>query len=303
MNDLRRKLLQSLSLIAFGLLPHLSVAADKLPVTASFSILGDLVRVVGSERVAVTTLVGPNEDAHVFEPKPTDAKHLLQSKLLVINGLGFEPWAQKLAQSAGFKGTTLQASQGVVPRSMPSGQGQAHLETDPHAWQNPDNVVLYVRNIAATLSKLDPAGAATYQNNSAAYIEELQALDRWAKDQFAALPPAKRKVITSHDAFGYFASHYQLTFLAPQGVSTDAEPSAKEVAQLIRQIKREHIKAVFMENMSNQKLLAQLAKDTGVTLGARLYVDALSGPQEPGSSYLKLMRHNVTQLLAGMQLN
>jgi len=303
MNDLRRKLLLSLPLIAFGLLPQLSIAADKLPVTASFSILGDLVRVVGGERVAVTTLVGPNEDAHVFEPKPTDAKHLLQSKLLVINGLGFEPWAQKLAQSAGFKGTTLQASQGVTPRTMPSEQSPSHLETDPHAWQNPDNVVIYVRNIAATLSKLDPAGAATYQNNSAAYIQELQALDRWAKEQFAVLPPAKRKVITSHDAFGYFAAHYQLTFLAPQGVSTDAEPSAKDVAQLIRQIKREHIKAVFMENMSNQKLLAQLAKDTGVTLGARLYVDALSGLQEPGSSYLKLMRHNVMQLLAGMQLN
>ena len=303
MNDLRRILLLSLPWIAFGLLPHLSIAADKLPVTASFSILGDLVRVVGGERVTVTTLVGPNEDAHVFEPKPTDAKHLLQSKLLVINGLGFEPWAQKLAQSAGFKGTTLQASQGVTPRTMPSEQSPSHLETDPHAWQNPDNVVIYVRNIAATLSKLDPAGAATYQNNSAAYIQELQALDRWAKEQFAVLPPAKRKVITSHDAFGYFAAHYQLTFLAPQGVSTDAEPSAKDVAQLIRQIKREHIKAVFMENMSNQKLLAQLAKDTGVTLGARLYVDALSGPQEPGSSYLKLMRHNVAQLVAGMQLN
>jgi len=303
MNDLRRKLLLSLSLITLGLLPHLSIAADKLPVTASFSILGDLVRVVGGERVAVTTLVGPNEDAHVFEPKPADAKHLLQSKLLVINGLGFEPWAQKLAQSAGFKGVTLQASQGVAPRTMPSEQSPSRLETDPHAWQNPDNVAIYVRNIAATLTQLDPAGAATYQNNSAAYIQELQALDRWAKDQFAALPPVKRKVITSHDAFGYFAAHYQLTFLAPQGVSTDAEPSAKEVAQLIRQIKREHIKAVFMENMSNQKLLAQLAKDTGVTLGAKLYVDALSGPQEPGSSYLKLMQHNVTQLLAGMQLN
>ena len=303
MNDLRRKLLLSLSLITLGLLPQLSVAADKLPVTASFSILGDLVRVVGGERVAVTTLVGPDEDAHVFEPKPTDAKHLLQSKLLVINGLGFEPWAHKLAQSAGFKGTTLQASQGVTPRTMPSEQGLSHLETDPHAWQNPDNVVLYVRNIAATLSQLDPAGATTYQNNSAAYTEELQALDNWAKAQFAVLPPAKRKVITSHDAFGYFAAHYQLTFLAPQGVSTDAEPSAKEVALLIRQIKREHIKAVFMENMSNQKLLAQLAKDTGVTLGAKLYVDALSSPQAPGSSYLKLMRHNVAQLLAGMQLN
>lgn len=298
-----RTLLVSLSVLTSLMLPSLGLAADKLPVTASFSILGDLVRVVGGERVTVTTLVGPDEDAHVFEPKPTDAKHLLQSRLLVSNGLGFDPWAPKLAKAAGFKGLTLEAAQGVTPRTLPADKDRQHVGTDPHAWQNPENVIVYVRNIAAALGRLDPAGAATYQSNSAAYIQELQALDHWAKAQFATLPPSKRKVITSHDAFGYFAAHYQLTFLAPQGISTDAEPSAKEVAQLIRQIKRERIKAVFVENMSNQKLLAQLGKDTGVTMGAKLYVDALSGPTQAGASYLQLMRHNVTQLVAGMQQN
>lgn len=279
-----------------------------VPVTASFSILGDLVRVVGGERVRVTTLVGPDEDAHAFAPKPADARAIVQTRLLVINGLGFEPWAQKLAKSAGYQGATLVASQGVKPRLMPEEKGHdpsghAHDEADPHAWQNPDNVVLYVRNIAAALGKADPAGSAIYQANSAAYVKELQALDAWTQAQFAAIPVAKRKVITSHDAFGYFAAHYQISFLAPQGVSTDAEPSAKDVAQLIRQIQREKIKAVFIENMSNPKLLAQLARDAGVTVGPALYVDALSSPGGPAGSYLQLMRHNVTQLAAGMRAN
>ena len=278
-----------------------SRAADKLPVTASFSILGDLVRVVGGDRVAVTTLVGPDEDAHVFEPKPADAKAIVQSKLFAINGLGFEPWAQKLAKSASYKGETLVASNGVKGRTLADEKGRP--EADPHAWQDPTNVVLYVRNIAATLTKLDPAGAATFQSHSDAYVKELQALDGWAKDQFSAIPATKRKVITSHDAFGYFAAHYQLKFLAPQGMSTEAEPSAKEVANLIRQIKREKIKAVFMENMSNPKLLAQLSQDAGVTVGASLYADALSGAGKPGATYLQMMRYNVTQIATGMKLN
>lgn len=277
------------------------MAADKIPVVASFSILGDLVRVVGGDRVAVTTLVGPDEDAHVFEPKPADAKNLLQSKLLVSNGLGFEPWAQKLVKSAGYKGQAAVASQGVKARTMPGEKGGK--ETDPHAWQDPANVVIYVRNIAAALSRLDPSGAATYKDNCDAYVQELQVLDTWAQQQLSAVPAAKRKVITSHDAFGYFGAHYQVSFLAPQGISTEAEPSAKEVAQLIRQIQREKIKAVFFENMSNPKLLTQLSKDAGVTPGPALYVDALSKAGGPADSYLKLMRHNVTQLVAGIRQN
>lgn len=277
-------------------------AGTPLPVVASFSILGDLVRVVGGERVSVTTLVGPDEDAHVFAPKPADARAIVQSRLLVINGLGFEPWAQKLAKSAGYKGETVLVSQGVKPRIMAEGKAHDH-EADPHAWQDPGNVMLYVRNIAAALAKIDPAGASAYQANAAAYVKELQALDSWARGQFAAIPAEKRKVITSHDAFGYFAAHYQITFLAPQGVSTDAEPGAKGVAQLIRQIRREKIKAVFIENMSNPRLLAQLARDAGVRPGASLYVDALSAPSGPAGSYLALMRHNVKQLAQGMQQN
>lgn len=276
-----------------------SLAADKILVLASFSILGDLVRVVGSDRVAVTTLVGPDEDAHVFEPKASDAKNLLQTKLMVTNGLGFEPWAQKLVKSSGYKGPVAVVSQGIQTRSMPG----KNTGTDPHAWQDPTHVLIYVRNIAAALGKLDPAGASIYQANSEAYAKELQALDADAKAQIATIPQPKRKVITSHDAFGYFGAHYGIAFYAPQGMSTEAEPSAKSVAQLIRQIKKEQIKAVFVENMSSPKLLVQLSQDAGVTAGATLYVDALSKATGPADSYLKLMRHNITQLVTGMKQN
>ena len=305
-----RKLLTA-GFASASLLSGAAQAADRqppLPVVASFSILADLVRVVGGDRVSVTTLVGPNEDAHVFAPKPADARAIVQSKLLVTNGLGFEPWAQKLARSAGYKGETVIASQGIKPRAMAEEKGhddKGHHpdETDPHAWQNPNNVVLYVRNIAAALANVDPVGAIPYQANAAAYVKELQTLDSWASGQFAAIPADKRRVITSHDAFGYFAAHYQIKFLAPQGVSTDAEPGAKGVAQLIRQIQREKIRAVFVENMSNPRLLAQLSRDAGVSVGAALYSDALSDAGQPGATYLQMMRHNVTQLVAGMMLN
>ena len=298
----RRVLLASAT--ALSLLGAPAYAADKVPVTASFSILGDLVHAVGGERVAVTTLVGPNEDAHVFEPKPQDAKALLNSRLLVTNGLGFEPWASKLARSANYKGEVVVASKDVKTRQVSDGKKHAgHGGTDPHAWQNPNNVVLYVRNIAAGLAKADPDGAAFYQANAESYVKELVALDTWAKAQFDAIPLDQRKVITSHDAFGYLAAHYGVQFLAPQGVNTEAEPSAKHVAQLIAQIKREKIRAVFVENMSSPKLVAQLSKDSGITVGANLYADALSAKGQSGPTYLEMMRHNVTHLVAGMTQN
>jgi len=274
---------------------------------ASFSILGDLVQVVGGERVKVTTLAGPDADAHEFTPSPADAKAVLSARVFVVNGLSFEPWVQKLAKSAGYKGETVVASMGVKPHQMAAEPGHdhanAHAEADPHAWQNPLNVALYVNNIAAGLSKVDPSGAAIYQANAEAYAKQLKEFDAQAKVQFDAIGRAQRKVITSHDAFGYLASRYGITMLAPEGVNTDSEPSAKHVAELIRQIKREKIKAVFVENMSNPKLIAQLSKDAGVSVGATLYSDALSQANGPAPTYLKMMNHNVTQLLAGMKLN
>jgi zinc/manganese transport system substrate-binding protein len=277
-----------------------AMAADALAVTASFSILGDIVRVVGGDRVKVTTLVGPDQDAHVFEPKPADVRTLIASKLVIINGLGFEPWALKLVQSSGYKGEVVVASKGVKARTM---REDGHLETDPHAWQNPHNVVTYARNIALALSKADPSGASMYNANAEAYAKELQALDAWVQSQIETIARSKRKVITSHDAFGYFAAQYGVVFLAPQGISTETEPSAKQVAQLIGQIKREKIRALFVENMRNPQLIAQISKDTGAPLGGRLYGDALSAPDQPGATYLRLIRHNTEQLTKQLALN
>jgi zinc/manganese transport system substrate-binding protein len=296
------KWLGSTTLILLGL-SRICQGAEPLPVLASFSILGDLVQVVGGERVKVTTLVGPNADAHAFAPRPADAKTLLHSKLMVVNGLHFEPWAEKLANSAGYTGETVVVSKGIKPRAQSPQAGRDAHDIDPHAWQNPENVIFYVQNIAAALAQADPSGATGYQTRAESYVKALQNLDAWAKAQFAAIPVNKRKVITSHDAFGYFAEHYQVRFLAPQGINTDAEPSARQVAQLIRQIQQEKIKAVFVENMSNPKLLDQLSRDAGITLGASLYSDALSSPDQPGATYLQMMRHNVTQLVAGMKLS
>lgn len=299
------KLFALSALAASGLFATQVNAAEPVPVVASFSILGDLVQVVGGDRVKVTTLAGPDADAHEFTPSPRDARAVLNARLFVINGLSFEPWAQKLAKSAGYKGETVVASKGVKPRQMAAepGHGHGHAETDPHAWQSTLNVVQYVNNIAAGLAKADPSGAATYQANAAAYARQLKDFDAQAKAQFDAIERAKRKVITSHDAFGYLAARYGITMLAPEGVNTDSEPSAKHVAELIRQIKREKIKAVFVENMSNPKLIEQLSKDAGVSVGATLYSDALSEASGPAPTYLKMMQHNVTQLVTGMRLN
>jgi zinc/manganese transport system substrate-binding protein len=297
------KLLALSTLVARGLLFSQAYAAEPISVVASFSILGDLAQVVGGDRVKVTTLAGPDADAHEFAPSPAHAKAVLNASVFVVNGLSFEPWAQKLAKSAGYKGETVIASKGVTPREMAAETGHAHAEADPHAWQNPLNVVLYVNNIAAGLTKVDPSGAATYQGNADAYAKQLREFDAQAKAQFDAIAPAKRKVITSHDAFGYLAARYGITMLAPEGVNTDSQPSAKHVAQLIRQIKREKIKAVFVENMSNPKLIAQLSKDAGVSVGATLFSDALSNASGPAPTYLKMMNHNLTQLAAGMKLN
>lgn len=310
------KLFRHIVLGAAVLLAHLSSAsaADaKLPVVASFSILGDIVANVGGDRIAVTTLVGPDQDAHVFQPAPDHIKSVARAKLVVINGLGFEGWMERVVQSANYRGDIVVASNGIAVRDRVSDEHDAHDgheghdhhhgKNDPHAWQNPANIVVYTRNIVAALSKLDPAGASVYQNNGDTYIAKLNELDRWATQQFAQFPDAKRKVITSHDAFEYFGAHYQVKFLAPQGVSTDSEPSAKEVANLIRQIRKEKIRAVFIENMSSPKLLQQISKEAGVSLGGKLYADALSQADGPAPTYLKLMRYNIEQLLAQMKLN
>ncbi|MGQ0677067.1 MAG: metal ABC transporter solute-binding protein, Zn/Mn family [Rhodospirillales bacterium] len=263
---------------------------------ASFSILGDMVKAVGGSRVAVATLVGPDGDAHVFQPAPGDARAVADSKVVFVNGLGFEGWMERLAQSAGFKGAVVAAATGIQPRQMKDDKAAI----DPHAWQDLRNALVYADNIEKGLSAADPAGAAAYKANAAAYKKQIQELDAWVRAEIAAVPKARRKVVTSHDAFGYFASAYGVQFLAPAGVSTDAEPSAKGVAALIRQIKREAITALFVENITNPKLVEQIGKETGVKPGPRLYSDALSKPGGPADTYVKMFRHNVSTLKSAM---
>jgi zinc/manganese transport system substrate-binding protein len=304
-------------------------AADKIKAVASFSILGDMVRNVGGDRVEVTTLVGPNGDAHVFSPTPADAKKLAGADVFFVNGLGFEGWMQRLEKSAGFKGTTVVASKGVKPLKMEgehrhdeaddddydehakgedrdedheeqAGEHHHHADTDPHAWQSLENGEIYVANIRDGLIAADPAGKAVYEANAAKYRAALKEEDKAVKAAIATLPPKRRRIITSHDAFGFFADAYGLEVIAPEGVSTESEASAQDVARIIRQIREEHIPAVFLENVTDRRLLDQIAGETGAKTGGTLYSDALSDSDGPAPTYLDVFRHNVGTLTAAL---
>ena len=284
----------------FGL-PASADAADKIKAVASFSILGDMVKQVGGDRIELATLVGPDGDAHVFEPTPSDAKTLAGAQILFMNGLGFEGWMERLEKSSGFKGKVVVASTGVAPRPMVEEEGgKPETITDPHAWQSLANGKLYVANIRHGLIAADPEGKAIYEANAAKYLDEIGAEDEAVKAALAKLPEDRRKIITSHDAFGYFGAAYGLKVIAPEGVSTEAEASAKDVAKIIRQIRSEHIPAVFMENITDHRLLDQIAKETGAKIGGTLYTDALSPPDGPAPTYLDMFRNNVGALATAL---
>ena len=272
-------------------------AQDAAPVkvVASFSIIGDLVKQVAGARADVAVLVGPNADMHGFAPGPAQIRMLRDAKLFVVNGLGFEGWADRLVKSSGFKGQPLVASRGL--KALPAA-AEGHGRYDPHAWHEVANVKRYVENIRDALIVVDPDGRATYEANAARYTSELDALERDIKAAFAPIPRGQRKVITSHDAFTYYGAAYDVSFLAAQGVGNEAQPSAKRLAELIRQIKREQVRAVFLENMSDRRVIDQVVRETGATIGGTLYSDALSDSGGPAPTYIAMMRHN-TKLIAG----
>jgi len=290
-----RRLLLALGLILAALLavPQGASADDKMKVAASFSILGDMVKQVGGDRVDVVTFVGPNGDAHVYEPTPADAKALSESKILFINGLGLEGWMTRLENSSGFKGKVVTASTGVNPRKMVEDEKTI---TDPHAWQSLANGKVYAANIRDALIAADPAGKATYEANAKKFIDGMTAMEANVKAAVAKMPPERRKIITTHDAFGYFGSAYGMEFIAPEGVSTESEASAQDVAKIITQIKKEHIPAVFLENVTDSRLLDQIASETGAKIGGTLYSDALSAPDGPAGNYLDMFRNNIDML-------
>ena len=268
-------------------------AQDRLDVVASFSILADLVKNVGDDKVNVTTLVGPNGDVHVYTPAPSDARKNAGARILFVNGLGLEGWLPRLVQSAGNKATIVTVSNGVAPLKHGS-------DADPHAWQSIPNVEIYVANIRDALIAADPADAAVFRANAAHYLTELDSLDAEVRAAIAKIPPERRKVITTHNAFGYFAAAYGMEFLAPVGVSTETEPSARDIAALIQQIKADKIPAVFLENLSDDRLIARIAAETGAKAGGILYSDALTDEKGPAPTYIDLIRHNIKALTSAL---
>jgi zinc/manganese transport system substrate-binding protein len=278
-------------------LPLSLQAAEKISVVTSFSILADMTREVGGEHIELTNLVDADADAHVYEPSADDAKALLRADLIVANGLGFEPWLERLLASSEPKGKRIDASAGVVPLML---NEDGETVPDPHAWQSLTNAEIYVRNIANALGELDPANLNVYIERRDAYLARLHALLKKADAQIAGLPASQRKAVTSHDAFGYLGQAWQLKFIAPQGLSTHDEPSAAEVAALIRQIRSEGVRAVFVENIRDPRLIRQIADEAGATVGGTVYSDALASAG-PASTYLGMFEHNIDTLMAALK--
>jgi zinc/manganese transport system substrate-binding protein len=268
-------------------------AHDRLNVVTSFSILGDFVRNVGGERVSVTSLVGPDGDVHVYTPAPADAKTIADAKLLVINGFGLEGWLPRLLQASGSKASIVTATQGIAPLKLGS-------DADPHAWQSVANAKIYVVNIRDALVAADPADAEAFKTNAENYLKKLDGLDREVRQAIAQIPSGRRKVISTHDAFGYFAAGYGIEFIAPLGVSTESEVSARDIAGIITQVKKSGIPAVFLENISDDRLMRRISAETGARVGGTLYSDALTDEKGVAPTYIDMVRHNIKALTSAL---
>lgn len=276
-----------------GALPAL--AQEPLPVVASFSIVGDLVKQIGGDRVRVTTIVGPNADAHGYQPKPGDAKAVADAQLIIVNGLGFDAWMQRLQKSSGSKAPLIIASAAIKPLKE-TDDGHGHGENDPHAWHDPANLKLYARTIRDALVKADPAGREAYDKRLAAYDSALTQLDTDNRAAIATIAPDRRKIVTSHDAFAYLGRAYDIQFLSPQGVSTENQPSAKDIARIIRFIRETKAPAVFVETISDPRQMERIAQESGAKIGGKLYSDALSSPDGPAGTTIDMIRTNIKEL-------
>lgn len=290
----RRSLL--LAAAALSGAPALVRAASGLPVVATFSILADMAAQIGGAGVTVQSLVPTNGDTHGYQPRPSDLRSLQKAALVVMNGLGMEGWMERLLQASGGTGPVVTASAGIVPRyndGLP----------DPHAWQDPANGAIYAANIAAGLARADPARADFFRSNGQTYAGEIARTGAWIEQQLAGIPKSKRKILTSHDAFFYFGARFDIEFLGIEGIGSETEPSAAEIAGLIRRIRAEGIKAVFVENMANPRLAQMVSRETGAILGPTVYSDALSAPDGPAPSYLRMFQHNVPLFARAMRAN
>jgi zinc/manganese transport system substrate-binding protein len=295
-----KRYLTALCLAALAAFWGSPVQAKPLNVVASFTVLADMVREIGGADVSVHALVGPDGDPHAFEPTPQDGQALAKADLVVVSGLGLEGWMDRLIAASGYKGKIVVASKGISPLEM---EEDGKTITDPHAWNSAANGAHYARMIADALALADAAHAKDYETRGDAYVKTLMDLDAWARRQVATIPTDKRKVITSHDAFGYLGAAYGISFHAPVGVSTEAEASAADVAALIDQIKKERIKAIFIENSNDPRMVAQIAKATGAKMGGELYPESLSKSDGPVPTYVKMFRYNVEKIVEGMKAN
>jgi zinc/manganese transport system substrate-binding protein len=268
-------------------------AQERLNVVASFSILGDFVRNVGGESVNVAVLVGPDSDAHVYAPTPSDAKKVADAKLVFVNGLGFEGWLPRLVKSAGGKATVVTVTAGIAPLRFGS-------EADPHAWQSVANAKIYVANIRDALAAAAPADAEGFKARAAVYLADLDALVREVREGIAKIPEGRRKVISTHNAFGYFAAAYGVEFIAPVGVSTESEASARDIAKIITQIRTARIPAVFLENITDPRLMGRISAETGARVGGTLYSDSLTGEKGDSPTYIAMVRHNIKALTSAL---
>jgi zinc/manganese transport system substrate-binding protein len=268
-------------------------AQERLNVVASFSILGDFVRNVGGESVNVAVLVGPDSDAHVYAPTPSDAKKVADAKLVFVNGLGFEGWLPRLVKSAGGKATVVTVTAGIAPLRFGS-------EADPHAWQSVANAKIYVANIRDALAAAAPADAEGFKARAAVYLADLDALVREVREGIAKIPEGRRKVISTHNAFGYFAAAYGVEFIAPVGVSTESEASARDIAKIITQIRTARIPAVFLENITDPRLMGRISAETGARVGGTLYSDSLTGENGDSPTYIAMVRHNIKAMTSAL---
>ena len=289
MKLLVNKLFGKFAIFALIILTSMSIASAKIKVVSTFSILGDMVQNIGGNNIELTTLVGANGDGHVYEPTPADAKSVAAADVVFVNGLGFEGWIDRLVKASGYKGKVIIATEGIKELKFEG-------ELDPHAWQDLSNGRIYIKNIKNALINVDPKNSNLYKKNFIAYDKILESMDKSTKDKFADIPKKNRKVITSHDAFLYFGRAYGIDFRSPVGVTTESEPSAGELAELITEMRKDNIKALFAENITDPRLIKQLAKEVNAQIGGTLYSDALSDNSEPANTYINMFKYNVNEL-------
>ena len=289
MKLLVNKLFGKFAIFALIIFTSMSIASAKIKVVSTFSILGDMVQNIGGNNIELTTLVGANGDGHVYEPTPADAKSVAAADVVFVNGLGFEGWIDRLVKASGYKGKVIIATEGIKELKFEG-------ELDPHAWQDLSNGRIYIKNIKNALIDLDPKNSDLYKKNFIAYDKILESMDKSTKEKFADIPKKNRKVITSHDAFLYFGRAYGIDFRSPVGVTTESEPSAGELAALITEMREDEIKALFAENITDPRLIKQLAREVNAQIGGTLYSDALSDNSEPANTYINMFKYNVNEL-------